>query len=357
MAKKITQKKKTAHKKKAKAKPLSAKQALAKKTLVIVESPAKAKTINQYLGKSFVIEASLGHVIDLPKSRMAVNVEDNFKPEYITVRGRAKILNRLKTLASSVAGVLLAPDPDREGEAISWHLKTALEAKNPNIKRIEFNEITKGALQSAIEKPRKIDENLVQAQQARRILDRLVGYTISPLLWKKIKNGLSAGRVQSVALKYVCDREAEIDKFVEEEYWSLAAHLLVAKAVLKAELYSIDKQRLERHIQSEEEMNSILKDLEKDSFTVTSISSRERRREPSAPYTTSKLQQDASNRLSFSSQKTMMLAQQLYEGIKLGKKGFSGLITYMRTDSSRTAPEAMHALRTYIREEYGEDYH
>ena len=220
-----------------------------------------------------------------------------------------------------------------------------MEPQNSNIKRIEFNEITKSALQSAIESPRKIDEDLVNAQQARRILDRLVGYTISPLLWKKIKNGLSAGRVQSVALKYVCDREAEIEKFVEEEYWSLLAHLLLGKAVLKAELYSIDGQRLERQVQSEEEMNKILAELKEASFIVKSIQNRERQREPTAPYTTSKLQQDASNRLGFSSQKTMMLAQQLYEGIKLGKQGFSGLITYMRTDSSRTAPEALGTLR------------
>lgn len=354
MAKEVSLKK--AKKSKPKAKRLAAKKTLSKKTLVIVESPAKAKTIHQYLGKSFVIEASLGHIIDLPKSRMAVNVNDDFKPEYITVRGRAKVLKRLKTLASSVAGVLLAADPDREGEAISWHLKSALETKNPNIKRIEFNEITKSALQGAIEKPRKIDENLVNAQQARRILDRLVGYTISPLLWKKIKNGLSAGRVQSVALKYVCDREKEIDEFVEEEYWSLLVHLSLSKSVLKAELYSIAGKRLERQIQSEEKMNAILAELKEAVFTVHAINSRERQREPSAPYTTSKLQQDASSRLGFSSQKTMIIAQQLYEGLELGKKGFTGLITYMRTDSNRTSPEAMRALRNYIQKEYGESY-
>ena len=358
MAKVAALKKKTSPRKKAKrgSKTLSPKKALAQKTLVIVESPAKARTINQYLGKSFVIEASLGHVIDLPKSRMAVNIEEDFKPEYITVRGRAKVLNRLKKLASSVERVLLAPDPDREGEAISWHLKTALEPKNPDIKRIEFNEITKGALQSAIEKPRKIDENLVNAQQARRILDRLVGYTISPLLWKKIKNGLSAGRVQSVALKYVCDREKEIDKFIEEEYWKLEVHFSLGRSLLKAELYSIAGERLERQIKSEEEMNALLASLEQASFVLSSIQSKERQREPGPPYTTSKLQQDASNRLGYSSQKTMMIAQQLYEGIELGKKGFSGLITYMRTDSNRISSEAMSNLQAYIQKEYGEEY-
>ncbi len=356
--KKKTKKPQKVSKKTTKKKPaLSAKKILSKKTLVIVESPAKAKTINKYLGKNYIIEASLGHVIDLPKSRMAIDVKENFRPEYITVRGRAPTLQRLKTLAGAVREVFMAADPDREGEAISWHLKNALEAKNPNIKRIEFNEITKSALQQSIQKPREIDQNLVNAQQARRILDRLVGYNISPILWKKIKNGLSAGRVQSVALQYVCDREKEIDEFIEEEYWSLEAQFAIGRSALKALLYSINGVRQERQIKSEKQMNGILFELQDNSYIVKTKKIKERQREATAPYTTSKFQQDASTRLGYSSQKTMIVAQKLYEGIEIGKKeGFVGLITYMRTDSNRTAPDALTHLRNYIQEEFGEKY-
>ncbi len=353
---------KTKKKAQKKVRKLSATSAAAKKskkaakTLVIVESPAKARTINKYLGKQYLIEASLGHIIDLPKSRMAVDTENDFKPEYITVRGRAGVLMRLKKLAKASSAVLLAADPDREGEAIAWHLKRALEANNPAIQRIEFNEITKSALQKAISSPREINQNLVDAQQARRILDRLVGYNISPLLWKKVKAGLSAGRVQSVALKQICDREKAIEDFVEEEFWSLKARLNCSGAILEAELYSIDGVILNKQIQTEEAMSKIIASLKEETFTVLSISRRERQRAPTAPYTTSKLQQDAANHLSFSSQKSMMLAQQLYEGVALGKEGHTGLITYMRTDSKRTAPEAMAALRAFIPQEYGRDY-
>ena len=310
----------------------------------------------KYLGKNYVIEASLGHIIDLPKSRMAVSIKEDFKPEYITVRGRAKILNRLKTLAAAANKVLLAADPDREGEAISWHLQRALQTKNPNIKRIAFNEITKQALHEAMEQPRDINLDLVNSQQARRILDRLVGYNISPLLWKKIKGGLSAGRVQSVALKQICEREAEIEKFIEEEYWTLTAHLLADKSLVKAELYSIDGKRQERDIQNEKQMQTIMTDLESKTFVISSVRESERKRDPTAPYNTSKLQQDASSKLNLSSQKTMMFAQQLYEGISLGKSGFTGLITYMRTDSTRVSPQAFYALRSYIEKEFGAQY-
>ena len=325
-----------------------------KKTLVIVESPAKAKTINKYLGKDFIIEASMGHIIDLPKSRIAVNVDDDFTPEYITVRGRANILNRLKKLAGSTKRVLLAADPDREGEAISWHLARALGPKNDDIKRIEFNEITKTALEEAILKPRDIDQNLVNAQQARRILDRLVGYNISPLLWKKVKRGLSAGRVQSVALRLICAREKEIDAFVPEEYWTLDAKLLSGKNQFKASLNSIDGKKAE--IKDGATMQSVVDSLEGAEFRVKTITRKERKRQPTAPYTTSKMQQDAANKLGFTSQKTMMVAQQLYEGIELAGGVTTGLISYMRTDSTRVSPAAVEVVRKYISEKIGEDF-
>ncbi|HNL69395.1 MAG TPA: DNA topoisomerase, partial [Leptospiraceae bacterium] len=315
------------------------------KTLVIVESPAKAKTINKYLGNSYIIEASMGHLIDLPRSRMAVNVEQNFEPEYITVRGRAKILNKLKKIAQHSDRVLLAADPDREGEAISFHLARALGPANTDIKRIEFNEITKSAVQEAVRHPRDINMDLVNAQQARRILDRLVGYNISPLLWKKIKRGLSAGRVQSVALKLICDRESEIDKFVPEEYWTLDVKFNVGKKGFAASLSSVDGKKAD--LKSKEEVDSILARMEGLSYNVASVTTKERRRQPPAPYTTSRLQQDGTNRLGFTSQKTMMVAQQLYEGLELGGTT-TGLITYMRTDSTRVSPGAVEQLRGYI---------
>ena len=320
------------------------------KTLVIVESPAKAKTINKYLGNAYIIEACMGHIIDLPKSRIAVDVDSGFKPEYITVRGRAPILNRLKKLATHANRVLLAADPDREGEAISWHLANALRDKNADIQRIEFNEITKQAVQEAVARPRAIDQHRVNAQQARRILDRLVGYNISPILWKKIKRGLSAGRVQSVALKLICEREAEIDVFLPEEYWTLDAQLTSAKKKnLEASLHFIDGKKAE--LRTGEQVTAIEKEVADQTFQVASITRRERRRQPTGPYTTSKLQQDAANKLGFTSQKTMMVAQQLYEGIEIGDGSVTGLITYMRTDSTRISDSALEQLRGYIKNE------
>ncbi len=323
------------------------------KTLVIVESPAKAKTIHKYLGSDYIIEASMGHLIDLPRSRLAVNVDKNFEPEYITVRGRAKILNRLKKIAQHTDRVLLAADPDREGEAISFHLARVLSPANQEIKRIEFNEITKSAVQDAVKHPRDINMDLVNAQQARRILDRLVGYNISPLLWKKIKRGLSAGRVQSVALKLICDREAEIDKFVPEEYWTLDAKFLSGKKGFPASLASVDGKKAD--LKSQADVDAILARMEGLSYNVASVTTKERRRQPPAPYTTSRLQQDGTNRLGFTSQKTMMVAQQLYEGLELGGTT-TGLITYMRTDSTRVSPGAVDQLRGYIKESLGENY-
>lgn len=270
-------------------------------TLVIVESPSKAKTIHKYLGSDYVISSSVGHIIDLPKSRLAIDVEDNFKPDYITIRGKAKILNELKKLAGSVSLVLLATDPDREGEAISWHLSNALSAKNDNIKRIEFNEITENAVKEAIGHPREIDMDMVNAQQARRILDRIVGYNISPLLWKKVKRGLSAGRVQSVALRVICERESEIDGFIPKEYWTIDALCKAGRKKFEASLHSIDGEKVE--IQTKEETDAILKELEGKDVAVTEKKVKERRRKPQAPYITSKLQQDAANRLGFTSQK------------------------------------------------------
>lgn len=359
MAEKQTVEEKSAKKTTSSSKKKSSKKKAApgkNKTLVIVESPAKAKTINKYLGNDYIIEASMGHIIDLPKSRMAVDVNGDFTPEYITVRGRAPILNKLKKLASNATRVLLAADPDREGEAISWHLSRALGPLNSDIKRIEFNEITKSALEEAVAKPRNIDMDLVNAQQARRILDRLVGYNISPLLWKKIKRGLSAGRVQSVALRLICDREDEIDKFVPEEYWSLDVKLLQKKVTIQASLHSINGKKAE--LKNESDVNAVLASIEGQSFLVSNVKKSERKKSPTAPYTTSKLQQDAANKLGFTSYKTMLVAQQLYEGIELGGDTITGLITYMRTDSTRTAPQALEQVRDYIknRKDLGDEY-
>ncbi|MCB1175783.1 MAG: type I DNA topoisomerase, partial [Leptospiraceae bacterium] len=340
--------------KRAKKKAAKKKAAARKKTLVIVESPAKAKTINKYLGSGYVIEACMGHIIDLPKSRMAVDVDNDFQPEYITVRGRAKILNRLKKLASSSREVLLAADPDREGEAISWHLKRALSEKNPAIQRIEFQEITKPAVLKAVSEPREINNALVNAQQARRILDRLVGYSISPLLWRKVKRGISAGRVQSIALRLICEREIEIENFQPEEYWTLEAQFQHGKARIKSGLHFIEGKK--PRIKNKEQMDQILAELEGAEYRISRISSKERKRNPTAPYTTSRLQQDAANKLGFTSQKTMMVAQQLYEGIEIGKGNITGLITYMRTDSSRVSPIALDQVRNYIRAQFGEQY-
>jgi len=323
-------------------------------TLVIVESPSKAKTINKYLGDDYIISSSVGHIIDLPKSRLAIDVEDNFKPDYITIRGKAKILNELKKLAGKVSLVLLATDPDREGEAISWHLSNALTPKNDNIKRIEFNEITETAVKEAINHPREIDIDMVNAQQARRILDRIVGYNISPLLWKKVKRGLSAGRVQSVALRVICERESEIDGFIPKEYWTIEAQCLAGKKKFNAALHSIDGEKAE--ITEENAAAAVREALAGQQLTVTERKVKERRRKPQAPYITSKMQQDAANRLGYTSQKSMMIAQQLYQGVELGEEGPVGLITYMRTDSTRVSDTAMKAVRSYISDNYDEGY-
>ncbi len=319
-------------------------------TLVIVESPSKAKTINKYLGDDYVISSSVGHIIDLPKSRLAIDVDDGFKPEYITIRGKAKVLNDLKKKASSVSLVLLATDPDREGEAISWHLSNALTPKNDNIKRIEFNEITESAVKEAVANPREIDMDLVNAQQARRTLDRIVGYYISPLLWKKVKRGLSAGRVQSAALKVICDREDEIDIFIPQEYWTIESNCGIKEKEFKAVLSHIAGEKA--NVTRQEDADRILSEIEGQKLTVQEVKTQERKRKAPAPYITSKLQQDSANRLGFTSRKTMIVAQQLYEGIDLTGSGPEGLITYMRTDSTRISDSALNAVRNFISENF-----
>ena len=323
-------------------------------TLVIVESPSKAKTINKYLGSDYIILSSVGHIIDLPKSRLAIDVDNHFKPEYITIRGKAKILNDLKKQAANVSRVLLATDPDREGEAISWHLSNALHDKNPDIKRIEFNEITEHAVKEAVSHPRDINMDLVNAQQARRILDRIVGYYISPILWKKVKKGLSAGRVQSVSLRVICDREREIDNFIPEEYWTLDVDLQHGSKKFKAQLAAFINEKI--RVRGKAEIEAILEYLRGRAFTVKEVKVQERRRKPLAPFITSKLQQDAANRLGFTSQKTMIIAQQLYEGIDITGEGPTGLITYMRTDSTRVSESALQAVRQYIEQHFKGEY-
>ncbi len=330
-----------------------AKNSKRKKILVIVESPSKAKTINKYLGSEYIVTSSVGHVIDLPKSRLAVDVNNNFKPEYITIRGKAKILNQLRKQASETSQVLIATDPDREGEAISWHLANSLASKNDNIKRIEFNEITKAAVLEAISHPRGIDLDRVYAQQARRILDRIVGYNISPLLWKKVKRGLSAGRVQSVALMVVCEREEIIDVFTPVEYWTLDIDCSRDKKKFTSSFYSLNKQKIA--LKTKDEVDNIVKDISGKKLVVEDIRKKERKRNPSPPYITSRLQQDASNRLGFTSQKTMIIAQQLYEGINITGEGPIGLITYMRTDSVRISGPALNSARQYILDNFGAD--
>ena len=318
-----------------------------KSTLLIVESPAKAKTIEHYLGKGYSVEASVGHLIDLPKSRIAIDVDNNFEPEYITVRGKASILKELEKKAAKADEVLLASDNDREGEAISYHLKCALEAKKipAKIERIIFNEITPGAIKAAVNAPRDIDMGKVNAQKARRVLDRIVGYNLSPILWKKVKNGLSAGRVQSVALRLICDREAEVLAFTPEEYWSLDVELKKGKGSFLAQLVPQSEEKISFH--SKAEVDAFMADLAGKKYVVTDVKTVDKILNPRAPYTTSKLQQDAAIRLGFTSKKTMQLAQQLYEGISLGSNRV-GLITYMRTDSTRISNQALADVRDYI---------
>ncbi|NUU76365.1 type I DNA topoisomerase [Paenibacillus xylanilyticus] len=323
-------------------------------SLVIVESPSKAKTIGKYLGSKFIVKASMGHVRDLPKSQIGVEVENDFNPKYITIRGKGSILKELKDARKKVKKVYLAADPDREGEAIAWHLAHALELDDTEDCRVVFNEITKQAVKDAFKTPRKINMDLVNAQQARRILDRLVGYKISPLLWKKVKKGLSAGRVQSVAVKIILDRENEIDDFVPEEYWSITAKLTADGNPFEAKFHQLNGAKTE--LGSEAEVQAILKQIEDADFTVKEVKEKERSRNPSAPFTTSSLQQEAARKLNFRASKTMSVAQQLYEGVDLGKEGTVGLITYMRTDSTRIAASAQEEAKEYIIGKYGEAF-
>ena len=323
--------------------------------LVIVESPAKAKTIERYLGKKYKVKASMGHLRDLPKSQMGVDVENNYDPKYITIRGKGPILKDLRTAAKKAKKIFLAADPDREGEAISWHLAHSLNVDVDSNCRVVFNEITKDAIKESFKHPRPIDMDLVDAQQARRILDRLVGYNISPLLWKKVKKGLSAGRVQSVALRLIIEREKEIKAFIPEEYWSIEGNFAKEKETFQAAFYGVDGKK--KKLGSEEEVNAVLNQIKGDVFDVASVVKRERKRNPALPFITSSLQQEAARKLNFRARKTMMLAQQLYEGIDLGKKeGTVGLITYMRTDSTRTSEVAQAEAADYITEKYGKDY-
>jgi DNA topoisomerase-1 len=324
--------------------------------LVIVESPAKANTIGKFLGKDYKIVASVGHVRDLPKSQIGVDVDNNFEPKYITIRGKGEVISKLKKEAKNAKKIFLATDPDREGEAISWHLANLLRIDNTEKCRVTFNEITKNAVKNAIKTPREIDMDLVDAQQARRILDRIVGYKISPLLWKKVKKGLSAGRVQSVASRLICDREEEIENFTPEEYWSITAMLAKdgVKAPFEAKFYGNGKNKIE--LKKEEEVQKILKDIGKKLFVVQKVKKGEKKKAPNAPFITSTMQQEASRKLGFTTKKTMIVAQQLYEGINIKGVGTSGLVTYIRTDSTRISSEAQKDTEEFIKEKYGEKY-
>jgi len=323
-------------------------------SLVIVESPAKAKTIGKYLGSKFIVKASMGHIRDLPKSQIGVEIENEFQPKYITIRGKGNVLKELKDASKKVKKVYLAADPDREGEAIAWHLAHYLELDERDECRVVFNEITKQAVKDAFKTPRPIDMDLVNAQQARRVLDRLVGYKISPLLWKKVKKGLSAGRVQSVAVKLVIDRENEINAFIPEEYWSITAHLLKGAAAFEAKFYSLHGDKKE--LKNEQDVKEVLEAIGGASFIVGDVKEKERQRNPSPPFITSSLQQEAARKLNFRASKTMQVAQQLYEGVDLGNEGTVGLITYMRTDSTRISPVAQEETLAYIAQKYGQTY-
>ena len=325
--------------------------------LIIVESPAKANTIKKFLGGSTKVVASMGHVRDLPKSKLGVDIENDFEPEYINIRGKGDLIKSLKKDAKSAKKIYLATDPDREGEAIAWHLATILNDDKDKIVRVTFNEITRGAVKKAIKEPRRIDINLVDAQQARRVLDRIVGYKISPLLWKKVKRGLSAGRVQSVAVKLIVDREDEIDKFVPEEYWNIFVNLedQNSKKQFEAKFYGKDGKKQEIH--NKAEADEILKNIDKAKYIVQEVKKGEKKRNAAPPFTTSTMQQEASRKLGFTLKKTMSIAQMLYEGIKIDTRGTVGLITYMRTDSTRISEEARKAAKEYIIATYGEEYY
>lgn len=325
------------------------------KYLVIVESPAKVKTIKKFLGNNYDVQASNGHVRDFPKSQFGIDVENDFEPKYITIRGKGELLAGLRKAAKKADRIFLATDPDREGEAISWHLMQALKEDPKKMRRITFNEITKTAVKNSIKQPRELDMNLVDAQQARRMLDRMVGYSISPLLWAKVKRGLSAGRVQSVALRIICDREEEINSFIPEEYWSLDGEFKIQgeKKHLQAKFYGTDKKL---SIQNKAEVEDILKHLENAEYQISEVKKGERIKNAPLPFTTSTLQQEAAKTLNFSTQKTMRLAQQLYEGVDIKGSGTVGVITYLRTDSTRISQEADEAAREYIGEQFGDAY-
>ncbi|NLM22338.1 MAG: type I DNA topoisomerase [Peptococcaceae bacterium] len=325
------------------------------KTLVIVESPAKAKSISKFLSRNYLVKASMGHLRDLPKSQIGVDIDNDFEPKYISIRGRGELVKELRAAAKNADRVLLASDPDREGEAIAWHLAHLLGLELDANTRIEFHEITKPTIQKAVKNARKIDMNRVDAQQARRVLDRLVGYKLSPLLWRKVKKGLSAGRVQSVAVRLICDREEEIRSFEPEEYWTLEAELSGNGSSFIAKL--LHKKGKKFTINNKTQMDEVLKELQTASFKIGEVTTKEKRKQPLPPFTTSSLQQEAYRRLNFTPKKTMMLAQQLYEGIDLGKTGTIGLITYMRTDSVRIADTAQEEAKAFILEQYGPDYY
>lgn len=325
-----------------------------KKNLVIVESPAKAKTIEKYLGRNYKVVASVGHIRDLKKSSMSIDFDNNYEPEYINIRGKGPLINALKKEAKNAKEIFLASDPDREGEAISWHLAHILNLDPKAKNRVVFNEITKDAVKNAFIEPREINQDLVDSQQARRVLDRIVGYSISPILWKKVKKGLSAGRVQSVALKLIIDRENEIKAFKPEEYWTIDGAFKKGTKKFQAAFYGLDDKKLK--LASQDDVKMVLSRLKGDDFQVDKVEKKERRRNAPLPYTTSSLQQDAANKLNFRTRKTMMVAQQLYEGISLGKTGHQGLITYMRTDSTRISPVAQNEAADFITERFGRQY-
>lgn len=328
------------------------------KNLVIVESPAKAKTIGKFLGRNYKVIASVGHIRDLPKSSLGIDVENKFEPKYITIRGKGPVMKELRAEGKKANKIFLATDPDREGEAISWHLANILGIDEKDKVRVEFNEITKDAVKNAIKNPRTIDLNLVDAQQARRILDRLVGYKISPLLWRKIRKGLSAGRVQSVAVKLICDRDEDIESFIPEEYWSIKAQLDKNKEKFDANFYGKETSKKDEkmELKTKSEVDEVLDNIDVENFVVRDVKNGTKRRNPYAPYTTSTLQQDASKKIGFTTRKTMMVAQQLYEGIDVKGEGSVGLITYMRTDSTRVSNEAIQLTNQFIKDNYGDKY-
>ena len=335
-------------------KKTSSKKTAGQKNLVIVESPAKAKTIEKYLGRNYKVVASVGHIRDLKKSTMSIDFENNYEPQYINIRGKGDLINSLKKEAKNAKKVFLASDPDREGEAISWHLAHILNLDESEANRVVFNEITKDAVKNAFKEPRTINQDLVDAQQARRVLDRIVGYSISPILWKKVKKGLSAGRVQSVALKLIIDRENEINNFKPEEYWTIDSTFKKGNKKFQASFYGLDGKKVK--LQTNEQVKEVLARIQSDDFNVDQVERKERKRNAPLPYTTSTMQMDAANKLNFRTRKTMMVAQQLYEGVSLGTGGAQGLITYMRTDSTRISPIAQAQAADFITDKFGEKY-